>query len=204
MCIMSRLIHFGPLAIILGFSANADVMYDFKYTATSGPIASFNFSITQPALISGGSPSFTPFTITDGNNSWTMAADAASQNCIAFSTVAGGPPVAFPGGCGFNTNSFGEGGFYFALNTLSSLGTFLSPSSFGQFYTASDAIEYFSTFDFPGVTKTTGQFRVDVTSVPEPSSGILLLSCLLTSGWTVKRQLCRNRNRRRPRSDPRE
>jgi hypothetical protein len=64
-------------------TANADshaqsLHYKFTYTATSGPIESFDFSLASSTFITStsGSPPFTPFTITDGINSWRMTQDA--------------------------------------------------------------------------------------------------------------------------------
>jgi hypothetical protein len=58
--------------------SQADEAYRFDYTALSGPVESFSFSFTAPTLvIAGTSPDFTPFTLTDGTNSWTMTNDVA-------------------------------------------------------------------------------------------------------------------------------
>jgi hypothetical protein len=66
---------------IVAPTANADSLhYKFTYTATSGPIESFDFSLTSPTFITStsGSPPFTPFTITDGVNSWTLTQDVTA------------------------------------------------------------------------------------------------------------------------------
>jgi hypothetical protein len=61
----------------------ADEIYTFTFTQTGGKIESFAFSVTVPTFAtSGQTPVFTPFTITDGTISATLAMDLFSNGYI--------------------------------------------------------------------------------------------------------------------------
>src|SRR5215472_4083349 len=117
------------LICLFGWSAatecRADVMYTFSYTALSGPVESFTFSLTASTFLTAdSSPAFTPFTPTDGTNSWTMTQDLVTledpaglnRACFQFGTPfaglsSGSPPMFGPcslavGGPGVNQAAF--------------------------------------------------------------------------------------------------
>jgi len=84
------------LAVCLFASpARADLQYAFNVTSASGAIQPFSFSFTSPTFLADNDvPVFTPFTVTDGVNSWTFAQGLAlaSQNvvgCFEFGTASG-------------------------------------------------------------------------------------------------------------------
>jgi hypothetical protein len=73
---MPRLLFLCLFACFVATECRAEVTYKFSYTAQSGPVRSFSFSFTAPTFVTdGSSPTFTPFTLTDGTNSWTMTKD---------------------------------------------------------------------------------------------------------------------------------
>jgi hypothetical protein len=206
---MSRTLLRACLAVgslfVDGSMARASVVYAFTYTAVNGPIQSFSFDVTSPGFFGVGAPAFTPFTITDGTNSWVMTEDASTPDCIVFATTGGGatsglagPP--FPGYfCGFGTPFFaGSGGFLISLNNgdLASAGSFKTPADgegFGQFYTPAVVPEQISTFDF--AVPTTGSMEMDITLTPEPSLTIPLLIVLVGIGVAVRQRHCSDREK---------
>src|SRR6516225_9726359 len=146
--------RFCLIALVVGCLAAAsegNVLYTFTYTATSGPVQSFSFSFTSPTYATDGSlPAFTPFTLTDGANSWTMTQDLVdvfdptglNMGCFQFGTPfaslsQGVPP--FGGPCSFAVGGPGVNQGAFEFDTSGGL-----PSALG-IYSARDFIGAFDT-----------------------------------------------------------
>lgn len=156
--------------------AHADDIYTFQYTATSGNIQSFSFSLSAPAPLGGppnSSPSFTPFNITDGTNTWSLSQDLLSFDtspnlaCFDFGTS-----TASLFNCGFGGgNPNGVLFMNFAGGLPSSPGLYV-PTDFGGDFVQGPTDETISSLS--------GSFTVNLTSsAPEPSGLFLLGSGLL-------------------------
>ncbi|MBC7927965.1 MAG: hypothetical protein H7039_20155 [Bryobacteraceae bacterium] len=192
---MSKLVRLA-LTSTLAFCpaiCHADVMYAFTYSRTAGPVQDFSFSFTYPTYATAGSSlALTPFTLTDGVNSWMMTrgkadvADSAGLNlgCFTFGTA-----FAFLGSGGgmFGSCSIGVGGpgfeqGAFAFNIDGGLpsapGTYAARSFFGSFNTPSG-------FEYIGGPTTltsldTGIMSLTIShvSIPEPTSLSLMALAL--------------------------
>lgn len=172
---------------------HASVMYSFTYSRTSGPVQDFSFSITHPTYATAASLlAFTPFTLTDGVNSWTITqgkvdvADPAGLNmgCFLFGTSF----AFFGSGAGmFGSCSFGVGGpdfqqGAFGFNTDGGLpsapGTYAARSFIGSFNTPL-GFEYIggppvlTSFDTGTMSLT-----ISLVPVPEPASRSLMALAL--------------------------
>lgn len=77
------------------------IEYDFSFMPTSGPFQPFSFVIVSPTFLDQEPLSFTPFSYTDGTNTWTMAQGSTAdlynpgdiQNqatCFEFATATAG------------------------------------------------------------------------------------------------------------------
>lgn len=93
--------------ITLVSTAQGDVLYQFDVNGADS-IQPFSFSFASPTfVVDGTSLSFTPFTVTDGTNSWTMVQGRAPEPCFEFGT--GGASLV---NCGFVLpGASSEGGF---------------------------------------------------------------------------------------------
>jgi hypothetical protein len=177
------------LALGLLPPCQADVLYTFDYTALNGPVQSFEFSFTTPTfLTTSSSPAFTPFTVTDGTNHWTMTEDAvaafpsSSLECFMFGT----PPL--PPGCGFGVADAGPGqGWFYVLFS----GTLSAPGVHGvlvggTFYTPAGAESISNVF---GPNTATGTMSLTIASVPEPEYvGFTALVLPILIGLLVKKK----------------
>lgn len=158
------------LTVFLISASGAQIAYEFSYTASSGPIHSFNFELTSQTFITGGSPSFTPFTITDGTNSWTITqiTIATSSNgigCIVFGTAGAtlGPCNAYYVGQG--TQPQGIFWLWFAAGLPNSLGTivpcgFCAPTGEGTGWNGVFETPPWSSAEM--INSTTGRFQLTV------------------------------------------
>lgn len=188
------------LTCCLAFVCHADVVYTFSYTATSGPVQDFSFSFTSPSFVTvGSSPAFTPFTLTDGVNNWTMTqdkvdlADPTGLNigCFMFGTPSaeldlGGPPPFGP--CSFIPH---EGAFRFDINggLPSALGIYPARDFIGGFDTPAGLESIGGPLSLVGLD--TGTMSLDITnaSIPEPTSlSLILIAVLVISAVPAARR----------------
>jgi hypothetical protein len=163
----------------------ADLQYSFSYVAETGPLQSFAISFTVPDFVTGGaSPSFTPFTLTDGNDSWTMTNDLIESGgtgvgCFLFGSASAQLTTIF-GPCSFAVAD-GAGAFVFATNAglPSTVGTYASTNFTGIFDTPDGDIEILGpTGDS---TNDAGAMSLTILETsPEPSTIVLLALCLLS------------------------
>jgi hypothetical protein len=170
------------LAVSLtGGIAHANLLYQFSVNASS-PLDAFSFSFTAPAFVGDGdTPAFTPFTVTDGTNSWTMTKDQVTPvsgggECFEFGTDG----ATFTGTCGTGVGGPPNGAF--ALATLG-----------GVVPTATGTYGLFGggAFDFGPIgqdisNNLTGSLAIS--DVPEPTSILLLGSILGAVGWRLRRR----------------
>src|SRR5215469_1248041 len=121
----------APVVGCLAAACEGDVLYTFTYTATNGPVQSFSFAFTSPVYVTAGSsPVLTPFTLTDGTNSWTMTQDKVDVDdpsglnlgCFMFGTPFAGLDLGgFFGPCSFSVGGPGISQGAFAFDTSNGL-----------------------------------------------------------------------------------
>jgi hypothetical protein len=175
------------LAVCLtGGIAHADLQYQFNVDA-SGPLEAFSFSFTVPTFVGDGdAPVFTPFTVTDGTNSWTMTEDAVATlggvGCFEFGT--GGGNTAFNFGNPCSEEVWARGGANGVLD-FNFLGL---PTATGTYGIVS-GIDMFFVGDTNELAYPTGALTVsDVSGVPEPTSILLLASILGAVGGRLRKR----------------
>jgi hypothetical protein len=181
-----RLLYLSVLACTLSTAGKADLLYAFTYDATTGPLHSFAFSFTAPEFVVGGnSPTFTPFTLSDRTNSWTMVTDlievgGTGVGCFLFGTPLAQLTTIF-GPCSFAVGGDGVGAFVFATNggLPSTVGTYASSDFSGIFDTASGGIEFLGPIGSSADDTGSMSLTISTTSVPEPSTITLLTLCFL-------------------------
>ena len=180
-----RILCLSVLACALGTVGKADVLYSFSYDAASGPLQSFAFSFTAPDFVTDvSSPPFTPFTLTDGSNRWTMTNDlievgGTGVGCFLFGTPLAQLTTIF-GPCSFGVGGGDtQGAFVFATNggLPSALGTYTSTDFTGVFATPGGGFKFMGPIG--GSTDETGSMTLIISSVPEPSTVTLLALGLL-------------------------
>ena len=193
-----------PVCILAVFasSAKANLLYDFSYIATTGPIQSFDITLTSPVFITGGSPAFTTVDVTDGTSTWPLAISAAvlraDFGCFVFGSESAVINASPQNGCGFAIPSvdglIGGIDFVFYPFTAGGLPTatgIYAPQILGSF------------FIHPGVGSDigdgtlgahTGTASLKITGtpapVPEPASAALLLTVLSVLCW-IRRAMVR-------------
>lgn len=91
-----RIPALGALAFcLLAAPAHADLEYAFNVTSSSGALQPFSFSFTSAAFLANNDvPIFTPFTVTNSSDSWTLTQGLVTQNsggngCFEFGTASG-------------------------------------------------------------------------------------------------------------------
>lgn len=183
-----RFLYLPVLACALATSVKGDLLYSFSYDAATGPLQSFAFSFTAPDFaVNGESPGFTPFTLTDGTNSWTMVSDlievgGTGVGCFAFGTASAQLTTIF-GPCSFAVGGDGVGAFVLVTDggLPSAVGTYASSDFTGILNTAVGSTKFFGPIG--GSTDDTGSMSLTIspTSVPEPSTIALLALCFLAS-----------------------
>lgn len=191
----ARLLLISLLACCFSIPSYADVVYSFDYTAVSGPVQSFAFSLTTPTFITGdSSPALTPFTPTDGVHTFTITKDLVSAGgCFMFgtpyATLSGPPPFecsVAAGGPGYN-----QGGFIVDTMKLPAAPGRYGPEPFIGGFDASSGFEYIESSPSPFFQKT-GVMSLTVTepSVPEPAalSSLVIGFCAVWGLWAVKRK----------------
>jgi hypothetical protein len=154
--------------------ATATIEYKFDYTATSGTVQSFSFSLTAPGFITsaGQSPAFSPFTIGDGTTSWTFTQDLTGFSppttavfCFATAGTLVGPncTASYHPPNGFFEATF-VGGFPTAPGVYA--------SNFGGSFYLPDSSLADINLGTGTLVLTIGQINV----VPEPGSILLMLT----------------------------
>jgi hypothetical protein len=200
------------LAFVVGIAApaRADYTYTFTYAANPGTaIHSFSFSFTVPAIITAppdSSPAFTPFSVTDGTNSWTV-----SENVVGFSGIENEGCFGFRSatnasigadGCGWAaSNGGGVFTFNFAGGLPSGAGHYLPNVAGGAFVSNNGSTNDAIAKGFVNVPDT-GTFALDIASstlaVPEPCSLLLLGSGLSAALLRRQRPAGTVKTRQRP------
>jgi hypothetical protein len=167
---------------ITGGIAHADILYQFNVNVSSGPLDPFSFSFTAPTFVGDGdTPAFTPFTVTDGTNSWTMTKDEIS-------------PV--PGGVPGDCFEFGtDGALLETVTCTTGTNAFLLEPTTGVIPTATGTYglsggALFAVGGAGGLESSFLTGSLTISSVPEPTTSILLLGGILgAAGWRVRRRL---------------
>jgi hypothetical protein len=161
---------------LLAVPAQADLEYAFNVTSASGALQPFSFSFTSPTFLAVNDvPTFSPFTVTDGVDSWTFAQGLASENvdgCFEFGTVPGSTldptcVIAFDGAA---QSAAMIVQLFVPLPTATGVYDF----SFGFFLASAGP------FEFTG--------SLDITSVPEPASIGLFVIMLALVGWKLSQR----------------
>ena len=106
-------------------------LYQFSFTPSGGQMKPVTFSFSSPTFVGSGALAFTPFTISDGTNTWTMTSGFAFQTvgpdgvpayCFNFGT----PGAPDSNACGYGVGSPGMGAivFQFVGNLPTSYGVY--------------------------------------------------------------------------------
>src|SRR5665213_3657821 len=181
---------------ILGIAnaSHAAELYDFDYIASGGPIQSFSFSFTAPTFLTSiSSPSFTPFNISDGTNTWTMTQDLVDNpdgGCFIFGTSGSASPPIFPcSSFGILQNSH-DASFILDFDGLPVTPGIYTPWWFGGDFGigSNNSTERITSFQLNSDIPSTGVFTLTVTDVPEPGSLGLMAIGLLAIGYTSLRR----------------
>lgn len=182
------------LGALFAVSARADEMYTLSFATTSGQIESFGFSFIVPTFVTTGqSPAFTPFTITDGTNtSAPLSLDLAENlgsgaSCFSFATATNAtidPPPNGPCNSEWNAPNGGFVQFLFLGNALPTAeGTYTGPGSVAGFYFGPSSADF---------SIGTGVLTISApSSVPEPTSVILMSTTLLEVAFVARKRLGR-------------
>jgi len=181
--------------------AYGSLLYSFTYTAQTGTVQSFSFSLLSPTFIGSGTPAFQPFTVTDGSTALTISQDLVGTStgitlgstflppgdgCFSFATS--GADLAQFGGCGWAIPNNGVSQAAFTVDIPGGL-----PSAIG---TSSNLIFDGITLLQPSGTEdgfynccggqSSGAMQLTVSQVPEPptflpvvilAAGILVFRC---------------------------
>lgn len=154
--------------------AHADILYQFSVNA-DGPYEAFSFSFSVPTFVTNGqSPSFVPFTVTDGTATWTLVDDLAGSApaCFDFATE-GDWVVDSP--CGVEHIPSTGGLVQLVFSTL--------PTTTGDYTIQPYSYEVFAEGDTVASAGAYG--TLVVTATPEPGSAILLLTGLTAVGLLI-------------------
>jgi hypothetical protein len=175
--IRMKITALGVLALFLfAGPARADLEYAFNVTSASGALQPFSFSFTSPTFLAVNDvPTFTPFNVTDGVNSWTLTEGLASENvdgCFEFGTATGAT-LGTPCVIGVDGASSSAAMIVLLLVPLPTA-TGVYDFSFGLFLNSA------------GATPLTGS--LDITAVPEPASIGLLGIVLSVIAWKLSRR----------------
>lgn len=172
---LARLLRRLALALTLATTAQvASAQYTYSFSAQPTGWQAISFSFTVPDLLQAGDPfSFTPFSISDGLNSWvidhgTSTTLASQGRCFLFASAG----VALPNGadveCGLGTPAGGANFWFYDGQT--SLPT--APGVVSNLYVVpfADGSPVSGNADFNG--------QLTISAVPEMSGGWLLLAGL--------------------------
>lgn len=195
-----RFLRFSLLGCVLGLVCQADVLYTFTYTAVTGPVQNFSFSFTAPTFVTdGSSPAFTPFSPTDGTNSWTMTKDlvalsdpSGANTCFMFGTpfaTFGAPPPFGPCGIGVGGPGVNQGAILLETSGgLPSAPGIYSTVHFSGLLDTPAGFEDINLGPISGSIDNTGTMTLVVTSVPEPSTLSLMAIGLLALGGALAKR----------------
>ena len=169
----------GLLAVCLfAGPARADLEYVFNVTSPSHTLQPFSFSFTSPTFLADNDvPTFTPFTLTSGADSWTLTKGLGTQNgngCFEFGT---------PTGIMDNCNVASDGSDQSAALLLELFSPL--PTSPGVYDLAFGAFVW----DSSAVLDLTGSLDITfLATVPEPASIGLFVIVLALIGWKLNRR----------------
>ena len=166
--------------------ARASYIYDFDIDSNGG-IDAFSFSFTVPDFVGDGqSPTFTPFTVTDGTHTWTMINDLTGFTpglptaCFAFDT---GGTSSLQSQCAVGVFAPPDGALTLALAP-----GVLFPNATGVYALSGSGL-----FDFVGaqatlITSPVG--TLTISSTPEPRGASILLGlAFLALAWQLRKRL---------------
>ncbi len=167
-------------------AARASYIYDFNVHAADG-IDAFSFSFTVPDFVADGqSPTFTPFSVTDGTHTWTMVNDLTGFTpglptaCFAFDT---GGTSSLQSQCAVGVFAPPDGALTLALGP-----GVLFPNATGVYALSGSGL-----FDFVGaqgtlITSPVG--TLTISSTPEPRGASILLGlAFLALAWKLRKRL---------------
>jgi hypothetical protein len=183
-----RTLQLLPLALFAACSANLafadDLLYSFNFTATSGPIESFEFSLTVPTLVTvGESPGFPDFAfvVTDGTNSWGFNQDLVAYDAFCFGDDAADGP------CGVHGLDYPDSAailFIFPGDTLPTANGVYALSIVSDFVLPPIGNEY--------VPDEYANGNGQLTITPEPTAFVLLLTTLCLVAFVARKRIARS------------
>jgi len=158
--------------------ARADLQYAFSVSSTSGAVQPFSFSFNSANFLADNDvPTITPFTVTNGVDSWKLTQGLVSQNgngCFEFGTATG-----ILGNC----NVASDGSDQSAALLLELLVPL--PTATGVYDFAFAAFVW----DSNAILDLTGSLDLtSIAAVPEPMSIGLLGIVLAVIAWKINRR----------------
>ena len=194
--LLMRCLILVVVSAIGALPASAGLLYSFSYTAQTGAVQSFSFSLVSPTFIGPGTPALQPFMITDGSAVWTITQDLvgistgvilgstllpAGDGCFSFGTSAA--DLSQSPGCGWFLSNNGISQAAFTVDVPGGL-----PSQKGQFsnliFDGAVVVEPpFTEESFVGCCgESTGIIQLTVSDVSEPFSLGLVTAGICTLG----------------------
>lgn len=160
---------------------NAGVVYDISVISPGNGLDPISFSFTSPSYITPGSFAITPFTVTNGPDTWTFTQALASTNCFVFGTAL---TTLTPCIFSYPTPwSSPEGGFSFLLATGPPGPSYL-PTTDG---TITRTGGYRLLSSFPAYYENPAfSAQIAVSTVPEPGGASLLVLPLAFVAWRIR------------------
>jgi hypothetical protein len=160
--------------------AHAGILYQFNVDA-DGPYEAFSFSFSVPTFVTNGqSPSFVPFTVTNGTTTWTLVDGMAgsASACFDFATAI---DWVIDSPCGVEHLPNTGGLVQLVFSTL--------PTTTGDYTIQPYSYEVFA--DGDTVASAGAYGTLVVTATPEPGSAILLFTGLSAVSLLIGKKRCR-------------
>ena len=164
------------LMLSLAVAARADVIYNFDYTAESGPISSTTFQLDEPTFLSAGYYSIAPslsILLGAADYSFTQLYVGTQDGDAVCFSIATAPP-ANVGNCTAGTSGAGEAYFFGGFPAANIPST---PGTFGGV----DAGAAFIAMPDNSAEVGSGFLVLDITETPEPRTAPLVGAALLAA-----------------------